>query len=235
MFKTELHCHSAEVSDCGQLSAKLLTKCYVEHGYTTVVLTNHLSKFTYKNTRFDHSDWSWNKKIDFFVNGFHRFEDAAAGKLHVILGCELRSNLDDNDYLLYGVTEEFLRSLPDMMDERLSVVREELHSIGGLLYQAHPFRDGMQIKRPTRLDGIEVFNACNRGIRNAIADQWADHFGLLKCAGSDFHTTSQTICGGIETETPITNREELLAALRDPNLRLLGDPNEVIDPESKNK
>ena len=221
MFKTELHCHSAEVSDCGQLSARVLTKSYVEKGYTTVVLTNHLSKFTYKNFRFDHSDWSWKQKIDFYMDGFHRFEDAASGKLNVILGCELRSNLDDNDYLLYGVTEDFLRSLPEMMDERLAVVREELHSIGGLLYQAHPFRDTMQIKRPSRLDGIEVFNACNIGIRNTIADMWADEFGLLKSSGSDFHTTSQKICGGIETETPITNREELIEALKSPDLHLL--------------
>ncbi|MBO5270691.1 MAG: hypothetical protein J6B77_07890 [Clostridia bacterium] len=229
MYKTELHCHTAEVSDCGQVSARVLTKSYVEHGYTTVVLTNHLSKFTYKNSRFDHSDWSWKQKIDFYMDGFHRFEETAAGKLHVILGCELRSNLDNNDYLLYGVTEDFLRSLPDMMDERLVVVREELHSIGGLIYQAHPFRDTMTVKRPARLDGIEVFNACNRGFRNVIADQWAEHYGLLKSSGSDFHATYQTICGGIETEAPITCREELVASLRDPSVRLLGDPYEKLD------
>ena len=231
MFKTELHCHSAEVSDCGQVSARVLTERYVEHGYTTVVLTNHLSKFTYKNTRFDRSDWSWKQKIDFYMNGFHRFEEAAAGKLNVILGCELRSNFDDNDYLLYGVTEELLRSLPDMMDERLSVIREELHLVGGLLYQAHPFRDTMTVKRPSRLDGIEVFNACNRGPRNRIAEIWADEFGLLKSSGSDFHASSQLICGGIETETPITTREELVAALKSPNLRLLRD--EGLPEETK--
>ena len=224
MYKTELHCHSAEVSDCGQLTARLLVQRYADHGYTTVVLTNHLSKFTYTNKRFDRSDWSWKRKIDFYMDGYHRFEEAAAEKnIYPILGCELRSNLDGNDYHLYGVTEEMLRSLPDMMDERLNVVRSELNAIGGLLYQAHPFRDTMTVKRPSRLDGIEVFNACNLGIRNTVADLWADEFGLLKSSGSDVHSMTQTICGGIETEAPITNREELIAALRSPALRLLRD------------
>ena len=203
----------------------VLTQCYVEKGYTTVVLTNHLSKFSYKNSRFDHSGWDWNKKVDYYMNGFHRLEEEAEGKLNVILGCELRSNLDGNDYLLYGVTEEFLRSLPEMMDERLTVIREQLHAIGGLIYQAHPFRDSMQIKRPSRLDGIEIYNGtAGTDSRNWIAEQWAERYGLRKCAGSDFHASSYVISGGIETEHPITNREELLAALKSDDLRLLRDP-----------
>ena len=228
MFKTELHCHTSEVSDCALASSRVLVNTYLEHGYTTVVLTNHLSKFTYKNARFDHSDWSWRQKIDYYMDGFHRLEEAAAGKLHVILGCELRLNVDGNDYLLYGVTEEFLRSLPDMMDERLAVVREELHSIGGLVYQAHPFRDSMQIKRPSRLDGVEVYNGTfSTDSRNWIAKAWAERYGLKKSSGSDFHASTMLISGGIETEHPITTREELLEALKSEDLRLLTDYDKV--------
>lgn len=229
MFKTELHCHTREVSACGQLTAEELAKRYIESGYTTVVLTNHLSKFTYKNKHFDHSDWDWNQKIDFFMDGFHLLEKVAAGKLHVILGCELRSNLDDNDYLLYGVTEELLRSIPDMMDVKLSVIREKLHEIGGLLYQAHPFRNSMRITRPDRLDGIEVYNGhIEHDSRNFIAYQWAKHYGLLQSSGSDLHAAEHKICSGIETEAPITTREQLVAALKSPTLHLLRDPQEAI-------
>ena len=226
MFKTELHCHSAEVSDCGRLSAKELAERYIESGYTTVVLTNHLSKYTYKNKRFDHSDWDWNKKIDHFMNGFHLFEDAARGRLHVILGCELRLNRDGgNDYLLQGVTEELLRSFPDMMDAHLEDVREELHAVGGLLYQAHPFRNGIRITPPVDLDGIEVYNGhFEHDSRNWIASQWAERYGLMRSSGSDIHTSEHIISGGIETEAPITTREELVAALRSPTLSLLTAP-----------
>lgn len=230
MFKTELHCHTMEVSACGELTAEELTKRYIESGYTTVVLANHLSKYTYKNKRYDHSDHTWEQKIDFYMDGYRLFEKAAAGKLHAILGCELRSNRDNNDYLLFGVTEEFLRSIPDMMDEHLSVIRERLHEIGGLLYQAHPFRNGMTITRPNRLDGIEIYNGhIEHDSRNFIACQWAERYGLLKSSGSDLHAAGHIISGGIETENPITTREELVAALKSPSLRLLGDPYEKIN------
>ncbi len=224
MYKTELHCHTQEVSDCGRLSAERLVERYVEAGYTTVVLTNHLSKYTYKNKHVDRSDWSWEKKIDFYMDGYRLFEKAAEGKLYPILGCEFRSNVDKNEYLLYGVTEELLRSIPDMLDEPIDVVREKLHEIGGLAYQAHPFRVEMRIKKPDKIDGVEVFNACTEEFRNSIADMWAKHYGLLRCSGSDIHREEHLLTGGIETEKPITSREELVEALRSPALSLLTAP-----------
>ena len=228
MFKTELHCHTAEVSDCARATAKVLVKKYLEKGYTSVVLTNHLSKFTFQNARFDHSAWEWQKKIDYYMNGFYRLEEEAAGKLYPILGCELRLNIDGNDYLLYGVTEEFLRGLPDMMDRYLTVVRDELNAIGGLIYQAHPFRNLMQITNPSRLDGVEVYNGTfSTDSRNWIARAWAEKYGLRMSSGSDFHASGMLISGGIETEAPITNREELLAALKAENPKLLTDYEQV--------
>lgn len=228
MYKTELHCHTCEVSNCARHTAEELVQRYADAGYTTVVLTNHLSRFTYSNQRFDHSDWSWNEKIDYFMDGYHLFEYAAKGKLHPILGCEFRSNIDENEYLLYGVTEELLRSIPNMMDTPVEAVREALHSIGGLLYQAHPFRNAMRVVRPDRIDGMEVFNACTEDFRNLTASRWADHFSLRRSSGSDVHREDHVISGGIETEHPITSREELLEALLSPTLKILGDPR-VLD------
>ena len=221
MFKTELHCHTAGVSACGRLTEERLVERYVEEGYSTVVLTNHLSIYTYKNDRIDGTDWSWKEKINYYMDGYHRFSKAAEGKLLPILGCEFRSNLDGNEYLLYGVTEEMLRSIPDMMDERLEHVRSALHSIGGLMYQAHPFRTYMQVKSPKLIDGVEVFNANTSRFRNEIAMQWAEHYGLLRSSGSDTHGEEHIICGGIETTNPIKTREELIAALRSPETVLL--------------
>ena len=230
MYKTELHCHTSEVSNCSRLTAEQLVRRYADAGYTTVVLTNHLSRFTYSNHRFDHSFWSWNDKISYFMEGYHIFENAAKGKLHPILGCELRSNIDENEYLLYGVTEELLRSIPNMMNAPIDAVREAMHSIGGLFYQAHPFRNAMCVISPDQIDGMEVFNACTEDFRNLTASHWADHFGLHRSSGSDVHRNEHVISGGIETDSPITSREELVAALLSPSLTLLGNPKEP-DPK----
>ena len=228
MFKTELHCHTAEVSNCAPATAAEVAEHYLEAGYTTIVLANHLSKYTYQNKRFDHSGWSWDEKIDYYMDGFHKLEDACGDKIHVLLGCELRLNKDGNDYLMYGVTEEFLRSIPNMMDEKIVDVRAALNGIGGLFFQAHPFRNSMKVTRPEYLDGIEVYNGhIGHDSRNWVARQWAEHFGLLQSSGSDFHAVEHKISGGILTDVPVTSNEQLVELLRSRNANLLKDPTVV--------
>ena len=40
-YKTELHCHTVEMSGCASETAAAMIDKYVACGYTTVVLTNH--------------------------------------------------------------------------------------------------------------------------------------------------------------------------------------------------
>ena len=116
MFKTELHCHSAEVSNCAHAYADYIVDRYISEGYSTIVLTNHFNKETFKNKRFDMLDAPWDEKVDYFMNGYHKMVEAAAGRINIILGMELRFFCEINDYLVYGITEEFLRAHPEMMD-----------------------------------------------------------------------------------------------------------------------
>ena len=229
-FKTELHCHSGDVSACSKAPVELIIDRYTAAGYHSLVLTNHLSRFTYKNKEFDHSeDWDWSQKIDFFMYGYHHLKEAAGDRLHVILGCELRSNTDENDYQLYGVSEEFLRAHPDIMEIPIKELKPLCHEAGILLFQAHPFRNAMQVKRPEYLDGIEVING-NLGAnsRNDIAMLWAKKFGLKMSAGSDFHGEKHETNTGILTDTPITNTAELMAYLNNGNYELIGDPELLV-------
>ena len=222
MFKTEMHLHSAEVSNCGTVDCGTIVRRYIAAGYTTIVLTNHLSIFTYKNKKFDHSDDPWDTKIDFFVDGYKKMVDAAVGRINILLGVELRSNRDDNDYLLYGVDEAFLRSMPKIMDMKVAEVADAVRSYGGLFFQAHPFRNAMRVTKPEILDGIEVYNGhVGQESRNDIANLWADKFGLKKISGSDFHHHHSVIGCGIATETPITTMKELVEVLKSGNYRLL--------------
>ena len=225
-FKTELHCHSAPVSACGKAGAEEIVQAYLEHGYTSLVLTNHYSRFTYKNKRMgDLSALPWQEKVDYYMSGYHDMLKAADGKLNILFGCELRSNIDENDYLIYGLDEDFLRRNEDLYDVPTAEVSARVREAGFLFLQAHPFRDFMQMVNPSLLDGIEVFNGNpSQDSRNDIARIWAERFGLLGTSGSDFHRiTDGSFAGGILTDEPITSNKQLLEILRSGNFELIKD------------
>ena len=217
-YKTELHCHSKGVSACGTLYPERIVERYREEGYTTVVLTNHLSKSTYysKKHDVDYRDWSWEQKVDLQIGGFERFRRCAESVgMHALLGCELGLNGIKAHYLLFGMTEAFMREHPDIMQWGVREMSEQVHAAGMLLFQAHPFRNNMYVTNPTLLDGVEVYNgSIGHDSRNDIAYAWAQKLGLRMSSGTDFHHEKHIIAGGIETEVPITSNEQLLEILR---------------------
>ena len=225
-FKTELHLHSAPVSACGKSYPEEIVQVYLEHGYDTIVLTNHFSRFTFKNKRMgDLSALPWQEKVDYYMQGYHELKKAAEGKLNVIFGCELRSNIDENDYLIYGLDEKFLRDNEDLYDIPTPEVSARIRAAGFLFLQAHPFRDNMMMVNPSLLDGIEIFNGNpQQDSRNDIARIWADRFGLIGTSGSDYHRTVEgAFAGGILTDEPITANEQLLEILRSGEFEMIKD------------
>ena len=222
-FKTELHCHSRTVSACADITPEELVEKYLAAGYTTVVLMEHLNGATFKEGGRYTGGADWQEKIDFYMQGYHALRQAASGRLHVLLGCELCLAGTHTDYLIHGVTETFLRENPDLAEmTKIEKVAKRVRENGCLLYQAHPFRNGMSVIDPKHLDGIEVYNGHPRhDSRNAVAALWAERYGLRKISGSDIHDASDPPCGGLLTDAPITAREELLAVLREQRYTLI--------------
>lgn len=220
-FKTELHCHSATVSACADITPAQIVEKYLENGYTTVVVADHLSPFTFGKNYTGGEDWQ--KKIDYYMEGVRALKEAAKGKLHILQGCELRIEACDSDYLVYGITEEFMRQNPDLL--QIPKVRElcaRLHEAGFLVFQAHPFRNGMTITNPAYLDGVEVYNAHGRhNSRNDFAALWAERHGLLQISGSDVHHDYDLPGGGILTDEPVESMEQLVQILRAGSYSLL--------------
>jgi len=215
-FKTELHIHTSEASKCSRISAEELIEVYIEKGYTTVVITDHYNDFNFKRI----GDITWQEKNDIFISAYNAAKKAANGRINVILGMEYRNNNSNNDYLVFGVTEDFIRK-NNVDDEHntLSMNLKEFtdlaHANNMLIFQAHPFRDGMKIINPSYLDGIEVLNAnVGHDSRNDVAKLWAEKYKLLECAGSDCHDLSSAAAAAIVTDFPITNNEELIEALK---------------------
>ena len=215
-FKTELHAHTREVSPCADLSAEEVADRYIEAGYTSIVITNHYIQFI-----FDGVEGTWNDKVDYYLAPYRKMKEYAKGKLNVLLGCELRFNDNPNDYLILGLTEQFLYDHPELYKMTAKTFSEFSKKHGLLFVQAHPFRNGMKITPPHLLDGIEVFNGHQgHDSRNAMALAWAKLHGLLFTSGSDFHHPHSLTDAGIFTEAPITSMEQLMETLRSGNYTL---------------
>ena len=221
-FLTELHAHTSETSNCGKTSAGDTVEAYIREGYSTLVITDHLSTHTY--FKYDYDNMSWDEKIDVFLLGYKAALEAAKGRINVLLGMELRFDIDNNnnDYLVFGIDEAFLRNSGDLINMNIKTFSPLAHENGLMIFQAHPFRTEMTITKPKYLDGIEVYNGCVRhNSNNDIAEMWADKYELKKSSGSDAHEPGDEAHGGIITEAEIKTNEDLIKVLESGNYRLI--------------
>ena len=231
-FKTELHCHSTLVSACGRITPAETVEKYLEAGYTSLVITDHISRDTFQSGNYRGAP-DWDAKVDFFLRSYNALREAAKGRLHILLGAEVRVDSHHAaDYLLYGVSEDFLRKSGCLHHFHLADLSRVAREAGVLIVQAHPFRNHMVVTPPALLDGVEVFNAspAHSAFRCEIARLWAEHYNLIPTSGSDLHApNAQQIAGGIETDEPITSNEQLLSVLKSRSYRILHNESHMKD------
>jgi hypothetical protein len=139
----------------------------------------------------------------------------------VMLGMELRHYATANDYLVYGVEEEWLREQGNLLCVFEKKMYQMMHKQGYLVYQAHPFRTGMYRCNPKYVDGIEIYNGKTEKSLNDKAYEWAKRHGKLMVSGSDFHVLKNLARGGIITDHPIRNNAELLETLKSQNFKMI--------------
>ena len=212
-MKIDLHVHSKEISPCGHLSLDEVTDLYCQAGYDGIVLTNHFNSIV--------ADWhrQYRNIADFgaaYVETMHKAAEIGAQKgLLVLNGCEVRFDINANDYLAYGMTEEHIRECQRFFTMTPEEFGEWAASAGVLFYQAHPFRGGMTIVNPACLFGIEVKNSHPRhDSRNEIALAWAEKFNLHKIGGSDCHQMQDAGTGGILTDHTVRTMDDLIYVLK---------------------
>ena len=228
MYKLEMHCHSKEVSVCSTCPAEVQIARYKAAGYSGIVSTNHINRGTYHEME----EWSWEQKVAHFIRGYHALKEAAGDDFDVLLGCEINltpvgwPTYIPNDYLVYGVTEEWLLQAGDVRDLSLEALSEKTHAAGLLLVHAHPFRYNTVMMKETLVDGYEVYNGnIRQNSHNQLADYWADMSNKIKTSGSDFHWPDDPCVGGIATEERIRDNETLLRVLRGGQYTLLHGEN----------
>ena len=224
LYRLELHCHNSEVSACSNCDAQTLISRYKAAGYQGIVSTNHINGGTYQRME----EASWEEKIAYFLRGYEALKNAAGEDFDVLLACEINLTPKGwpayipNDYLVYGVTPEWLLQTGDTRRMTVPELSAAVHGAGMLLVHAHPFRHGTVMQNPEFFDGYEVYNGNPRhDSHNDLADAWAGMKGKIKTSGADFHQPEDPCCGGILTETRVRDNETLLRILRSGKYELI--------------
>jgi len=219
-YKYELHCHTAEVSQCAAMGAEDVVKNYKEHGYDGIVITDHYSELTFRK----HHLFSPQNEVDFYLSGYRKALECAGDDFTVLLGMELRFYLNPNDYLIYGIDEAFIRNNGNLMTyypKKFSALAKENDLI---FLQAHPFRPYVYRCNPKYIDGCEIYNA--KGEKDGInekAEKWAEKNNMqIRMGGADFHRESHIEnMSGIITEEPIKTNADLKRILRNKKFTII--------------
>lgn len=212
-MKFELHTHTKENDICVGMTAPEIIRAYKGAGYDGVVITNHFFDLSLEWYKEELTGCGREGIVDYYLKGYKAAkEEGDSVGVKVLMGIELRFDGTVNDYLVYGVDEAFLYDSPLLntlnLDSFLHILPDS-----AVVYQAHPFRDGMTVTNPKKLFGVEVFNGGTSADRNDFAELWADRHGLAKISGSDFHSINHLARGGVVFKNDIGDIHDLVREL----------------------
>ncbi len=212
-YKIETHLHTKEGSLCGSATGAEHAIQRKKDGYDTIIVTDH---FYRGNTRPDRS-LPWEDFVEEFCSGYEN-----AKKIGDEIGLEVLFGIEDNfhgaEFLIYGITKEWLLAHPEMIHWSPSEEYAKVHESGGYVVQAHPFRqrgylEGISLY-PNHIDAVEAINSSQPKVMNDRAAWFAKEFGFPVTAGSDIHHVNG-ILGGMLTSEKITCIEQYIAMIRE--------------------
>ena len=231
-FLYETHMHTSQGSACGRATGREQARCYKEQGFTGIIITDH---FFGGNTAIDR-ELPWEERIDLFWKGYEDAkEEGDRIGLDVFFGLE--QGFAGDEYLIYGLTKEYMKAHPEMERWTRRQQLEEVHKAGGCVIQAHPFRmrDYMNRVRLGLLycDGIEAANAGNDQLDDARALRYAREKNLLMTAGSDNHCGKGWPLYGVVLENRLTSIRDYVKIISENKaIRLLVPEGRFVLPEN---
>lgn len=211
-MKIDTHVHSSGISKCSRISYEGITEEKLKAGYNGVVLMNHCQPWYYEPENF--AEW-----IESFIAEFQNaYKYGKERGFTFFLGIEV--SIKDprwTDFLLFGVTEEFLRNAPDLCRINQQELYEYCQKYGVLMVQAHPQRETFEFLDPKYMDGVEV-NCQPRDIfTRKTVEEFAKKHNLLITVGTDYHIPYDGDIGGIVIPDNIENSVELCNYLKQTN------------------
>lgn len=216
MIQTETHCHTKNTSLCSSLPAKELVHRYKEAGYGAIIVTDHYYARYWESRRLKRK--KWDRQIEMYLSGYRaaKAEGEKIG-LKVFLGMEIMfDSLRPSEFLVYGITEDFLRSHPYLNRMDIADFYELIKKEGGIMFQAHPYRYEKRPVEPIVYDGIEVVNTCPfHNSHNGRAVAFAAEHGIKMISGSDAHLPRDVGLGGVLIPESINSGVEFAGYFRE--------------------
>ena len=234
--KYETHLHTSEGSACGRCTGAEMAIAAKEAGFDGIFVTDHGWG---GNTAVDRS-LPWREWVSRFALGYeHARETGDKIGLKVWFGYE--SGYDATEFLIYGITPEWMADHPELHDATIPEQLQIIHGGGGMVIQAHPFREEDYIPEvrlfPQYADGIEGINAThtNHLSKSHKSDVWnpqaiklAHEYGLPITAGSDVHSTVM-FGGGVIADHPLTGPQDYIDLILGDEPYLLTDGDSIFD------
>ena len=215
IYKYEMHIHTRPCSGGGSDIREHIDEL-IQKGYSGMVVTNH---FYAGDTRIDR-ELPWEDFVDAYRQDYlYGLEYAKERDFDLLFGLEENVGCGQ-EILIYGITPELIAEHPELKRASAEAFAEVVHSAGGLVYQAHPYRARDYIRKPfpleclDQLDGIEVYNAGNEPEWNESARIFAEERGFPCVAGSDGHSVASAGRAGIAVGERIGDNEELIRILK---------------------
>ena len=217
----ETHVHSKESSACAVSSAVEMAAAHKKFGYTGMILTNHNWG---GNTAID-KKLSWHDFLDgFFAPYYSAKEWGDRNDFQVFPGYE--AGYHGTEFLIYGLDIKWMYEHPELREATVAEQFDIVHSGGGIVVHAHPFREACYISEirlfPGYIDAVEAINAAhtapyapkeNIGF-NEKALKYAQELGMFITGGSDSHSTD-LVGGGMAFKNRLSDIHDFVVRLKD--------------------
>lgn len=179
----DLHVHSSGISGCCRIDVFETIDRAKKIGLDGMVLTNHYQKGALE--KYGTEEYV-KRYIEEYKKGAEYGETVG---FKVFFGIEVTMEFDDRIHLLiYGVPENFLFENPGLCDMSQKELYETVHRYGGILVQAHPYRNECHVLDTDYLDALEI--NCHPKYVTTCCDtleEDAKNAGLILTCGGDYH------------------------------------------------
>lgn len=212
----ELHSHTNVGSACSSFEPEEYVDYYMGLGYSGMVICDH---FYHGNTKISR-EFDWEKYISEYSMGYRRAKAEGDKRgFSVFFGIEQRFKDGNDEYVVLGLTPEWLIAHPEIRDMGRDRFFDIVREAGGFTIQAHPFREAPYMRDirlvGNRADAVEVFNSCNTEGSCKRAYEYAKNLGMKMVGGSDIHHSNfSKVHSGIAVEKKLHDVKELIEAIK---------------------
>lgn len=217
----ETHLHTTGASLCARSSGSEMAHALKDYGYTGSFVTEHNWG---GNTSIDRN-LPWREMIHQFFQGYREMK-AVGDEIGLQVFPAWEAGYSGPEFLIYGMTPEWLADHEEIRDASVKEQYKLIHEAGGMVIQAHPFREEWYIDAvrtfPEDVDGCEIVNATHSNSKSTShnnpefdvrAIAYAKEHGFGTTAGSDLHKAIP-FGGGMAFKTRLKDPQDFISRVK---------------------